>query len=244
MRLCVYSNSAHLCRSLYPTGSPNIRDESSTQRLAGVLGRFEDPTFPLVALHQEVTAATLYCAGADLSDVDVSLDSVTSRQLGLPFRLGGAGLRDPATIRKAAYLSANRSAAQYAASDGTLWVCHTRPDTDMRSAAGGRKPPLAAAPCSSAAVLHPFFISGCHRRGAQLSARQRCAVQAPVSCRQDQPRISPHDFQPSQGGAHSRQVCRRSRRSAVNALHLRSAFDERRPRLRSLQPQGPHTSHQ
>ena len=33
----------------------------------------------------KVTAATLYCAGADLSDVDVSLDSVTSRQLGLPF---------------------------------------------------------------------------------------------------------------------------------------------------------------
>ena len=43
--------------------------------------------------------------------------------------MGGAGLRDPATIRKAAYLSANRSAAQYAASDGTLWECHTRLDT-------------------------------------------------------------------------------------------------------------------
>ena len=45
--------------------------------------------------------------------------------------MGGAGLRDPATIRKAAYLSANRSAAQYAASDGTLWECHTRPDTTV-----------------------------------------------------------------------------------------------------------------
>ena len=131
LRLCVYSNSAHLCRSLYPTGSPNIRDESSTQRLAGVLGRFEDPTFPLVALHQEVPAATLYCAGADLSDVDVSLDSAISRQLGLPFRLGGAGLRDPATIRKAAYLSAHRSAAQYAASDRALWECYTRRDTTV-----------------------------------------------------------------------------------------------------------------
>ena len=143
LRLCVYSNSAHLCRSLYPTGSPNIRDESSTQRLAGVLGRFEDPTFPLVALHQEVTAATLYCAGADLSDVDVSLDSAISRQLGLPFRLGGAGLRDPATIRKAAYLSANRSAAQYAASDGTIAPdagydagCWRARETALRTSAG------------------------------------------------------------------------------------------------------------
>ena len=79
----------------------------------------------------EITAATLYCAGADLSNVVVSLDSVTSRQLCLPFRMGGAGLRDPATIRKAAYLSANHSAAQYAACEGTLWVCHTRPDTTV-----------------------------------------------------------------------------------------------------------------
>jgi len=67
--------------------------------------------------------------GADLSNVDVSLDSVTSQQLGLPFRMGGAGLRDPATIRKAAYLSANHSAAPYAATDSTLWGCHTRLDT-------------------------------------------------------------------------------------------------------------------
>ena len=131
MRQCVHPKTTHLCRSLTPTGSPNIRDESSPQQFAGDLKRFEDPAFPLAALHIEVTAGTLYCAGADLSDVDVSLDSVTSRQLGLPFRLGGAGLRDPATIRKAAYLSANRSAAQYAASDGTLWECHTRPDTTV-----------------------------------------------------------------------------------------------------------------
>ena len=56
----------HLCRSLYPTGSPNIRDESSTQQFAGDLERFKDPTFPLVALHLDITTATLYCAGADL----------------------------------------------------------------------------------------------------------------------------------------------------------------------------------
>ena len=98
-------------------------------RLARYLERFKEPTFPLVALHQDITAATLYCAGADLFNVDVSLDSPLSRQLGLPFRLGGAGLRDPATVRTAAYLAAYRSAAQYAASDRTLWECHTRRDT-------------------------------------------------------------------------------------------------------------------
>ena len=85
LRQCVHPKTTHLCRSLTPTGSPNIRDESSPQQFAGDLKRFEDPAFPLAALHMEVTAGTLYCAGADLSNVDVSLDSVTSQQLGLPF---------------------------------------------------------------------------------------------------------------------------------------------------------------
>ena len=37
MRQCVHPKTTHLCRSLTPTGSPNIRDESSPQQFAGDL---------------------------------------------------------------------------------------------------------------------------------------------------------------------------------------------------------------
>ena len=106
------------------------------------------------------------------SNVNVSLDSPLSRQLGLPKaprRQGGAGLRDPATIRMAAYLAASRSAAQNAASDHILWECHTQRDTATCALRQEVKSPLSPllhvhlppiyTPSSSQAVIDKVRLS-------------------------------------------------------------------------------------
>ena len=162
LRLCIHSKSVHLCRSLFPTGSPNFRDESLPtpgDRLAGDLANFRDPTFPLVGLHREILSATLRCAGTDLSPLganDLDLGHMVSCQMALPFRFGGAGLRDPATTRAAAFLAAQRSAAQYAAKDGTLWRLHTRLDT---TACALRQEVLAFLPKAYHDSIPPVFTS-------------------------------------------------------------------------------------
>ena len=159
LRLCIHSKSAHLCRSLFPTGSPNIRDESSSSQFAGDLDNFSDPTFPLVGLHREILSATLRCAGADLSPLganDLDLGHMVSCQMALPFRFGGVGLRDPATTRAAAFLAAQRSAAQYAVKDGTLWRLHTRLDT---TACALRQEVLAFLPKAYHDSIPPVFTS-------------------------------------------------------------------------------------